>query len=555
MAAYRKSLVAALVFALWRIALGAAVAEESGTVAPARGGLNYSLGGKGLSALSYNGQSLLESEQKGALQPRSPKFPGEETVAAAKAPVVTLDPAAQTVSLNYPWGHVSSAYHQTGDRLVLALQFTNSSDKLIAALPVVLAELKFPTVPNGKTLDAGQFGFGFKGATRPIGQIPLVADPSVAVPVIQIDYGADAMSFCSDDLAIELQAMASTNPPTRTAHPFEVVFRDVPPGATKKATVSFRFGPAASAGVLADDLLKRYAERYPFQVKWKDRRPIGMIFLAGLGRSTPTNPRRWIMNDGKLDVLSEEGKANFREALLKLADQSIEVLKKNNAQGMITWDPEGQEFHEAVYYGDPRLTPVLAPEMEFKADGKTSLIDEYFRKFRDAGLRVGVCIRPQQITMTGRRPGQGAAENAHAAEILKAKMQYAQRWGCTLFYVDSTIKQNWEPLDAEVFREVAQAWPDVLIMPENESMRYFAYTAPLNAYIDHRITSTPLDVRALYQDAFSVLMAPDGDKPEDREALIAAVRRGDILLFRGWYADPGNARIKAIYDEASRGGE
>ena len=86
--------------------------------------------------------------------------------------------------------------------------------------------------------------------------------------------------------------------------------------------------------------------------------------------NSATNPRRWIVNEGKIDVSTDEGKAIFREALLKLADSSIKVLKETNAQGMITLDPEGQEFMQAVYYGDPRLTPTLAPEMGFKGEGQ-----------------------------------------------------------------------------------------------------------------------------------------------------------------------------------------
>ena len=70
-----------------------------------------------------------------------------------------------------------------------------------------------------------------------------------------------------------------------------------------------------------------------------------------------------------------------------MADNSIKVLKDTNAQGMITWDSEGQEFLESCYYGDPRLTPVLAPETEVKDGQETTAIDEYFDKFRRAGFK------------------------------------------------------------------------------------------------------------------------------------------------------------------------
>jgi hypothetical protein len=61
-------------------------------------------------------------------------------------------------------------------------------------------------------------------------------------------------------------------------------------------------------------------------------------------------------------------------------------------------------------------------------------------------------------------------------------------------------------------------------------------------------------VRAVYPNAFSVLLGPGEEKDLDtyHDALLASVRRGDILMFRGWWNDPGNAKIKAIYDEAAR---
>jgi len=45
-------------------------------------------------------------------------------------------------------------------------------------------------------------------------------------------------------------------------------------------------------------------------------------------------------------------------------------------------------------------------------------------------------------------------------------------------------------------------------------------------------------------------MAPEGDRPEDHSALLNAVRRGDILLFNGWYTNDGAEKIRKIYGEA-----
>jgi hypothetical protein len=217
---------------------------------------------------------------------------------------------------------------------------------------------------------------------------------------------------------------------------------------------------------------------------------------------------------------------------------------------MITWDPEGEEFTDACYYGDPRLVATLAPEMEFKNDGATSAIDEYFEKFRAAGLKVGLCIRPQQIAMTDGKPVHQAVEDEHVLQILRDKIAYAKRrWGCTLFYVDSTATIN-GALNPDIFKALAEAYPDVLLIPEKESMRYFAYSAPFNSYMHHRVISTPVGARLVYPKAFSVLMAPGGDRPEDHDALVSAVRRGDILLFNGWYGSKEAGKIKELYEEA-----
>jgi hypothetical protein len=128
-----------------------------------------------------------------------------------------------------------------------------------------------------------------------------------------------------------------------------------------------------------------------------------------------------------------------------------------------------------------------------------------------------------------------------------------KRWGCTLFYIDSTVVVTGEALDTDVFKAVADAYPDILLIPENESMRYFAYSAPLNSYAHHKITATPVGARIVYPKAFSVLLASDGDRPDDHDALVAAVRNGDILIFNGWYNHEGVSKIKKLYEEAAQG--
>ena len=276
-----------------------------------------------------------------------------------------------------------------------------------------------------------------------------------------------------------------------------ITCRDIKPGASKTFNVSLRFGPAgARVQDLSGDVLERYARKYPFQVNWKDRRPIGAIFLAGPQINVASNPRRWTVNFGEIDITNDKGKAAFRAALLKLADNSIQVLKDTGAQGMITWDPEGEEFPGACYYGDPRLVPTLAPEMEFKNDGAKSAIDEYFEKFRAAGLKVGVCIRPQQITIVDGKPVHQAAEDEQAVRDSSGKDRLCEAaMGLHTFLCGFNCDRQVARFIPTFLKRSRDAYPDVLLIPENESMRYFAYSAPLNSYVHHKITSTPVGAR------------------------------------------------------------
>jgi hypothetical protein len=533
-----------------------ALCPSLSALSDAKPGLDFSVSDHGLGSLSFNGQSLLASPYGGELQSAQSLFRKVDNALEKPLSQAIRSPGKDSVDLAYPWGSVSCAYSKKGENgIVMRIVITNSSKDPIPDLSLRLLELTFPNVPQGNTLEAGMFGFGFKNKPAQMGADPFLADPEFVVPIVRVDYGSSTLNFCSDDLESLVGVLNPTNRPANTSYPFLIACRNVGPGS-KTFTVSLRFGPSASTvRDLSADVLKRYAGKYPFQVQWSDHRPIGAIFLASAGIKVPTNPRRWIVNEGKIDPSTDEGRAIFREALLKLADSSIKVLKETNAQGMITWDPEGQEFMQSVYYGDPRLAPTLAPEMEFKGQGTAPVVDEYFARFRSAGFKVGVCIRPQQITMVDGKPVQGVADDEHAAEVLKDKIGYAKkRWGCTLFYIDSTVAKTHTALSPDVFKSVADAYPDVLLMPENESMRYFSCSAPLNSYMHHKITSTPVGARMVYPKAFSVLLASEGFRPEDDDALVDAVRNGDILIFNGWYKNQGVTKVEEIYGKAAGAG-
>jgi hypothetical protein len=255
------------------------------------------------------------------------------------------------------------------------------------------------------------------------------------------------------------------------------------------------------------------------------------------------NPRGWLLDPG-IDALTGAGVRNLRRRILDWADNSIAIMRRMDAQGMVTWDIEGEQYPQpTTYIGDPRLFSKLAPEM-------SDIADAYFEKFRKAGFRVGVCIRPQQLVIEGNEVHQAAA--ADPAELMIAKINYAkQRWGATLFYVDSNGEPS-NPMPPEIFARVVAVEPDVLLIPEHETLGYYGSTAPYNE-LRGGWSSSPSLVREVYPEAFSVINIADGNMDADQAQLTQAVAHGDILLFRGWYPDPNNVKARAIYQAASAG--
>ena len=296
---------------------------------------------------------------------------------------------------------------------------------------------------------------------------------------------------------------------------------------------------------MASDFYAKFARTFPPQLTWNDRRPIGQLVLATTAMGSATNPRGWLL-DPKIDVTTPEGLAAFRTAIFAWADRSVTVLKGLNAQGMIVWDIEGEQFPQpTTYLCDPRVLAQAAPEME-------AIADAFFRKFRDAGLRVGVCVRPQNLVMVGTKTASQQTVD-DPTQLLIDKIAYAKkRWGASLFYVDSNGDPNL-PIDAGIFRKVLAAHPEVLLVPEHENTRYYAYSAPYRELRQRQI-ATPLSARLLYPGGFSIINVSDGDFKSYGTAVARAVREGDVLLTRAWYPDPAHILIRSIYQRAPRGG-
>src|SRR6266511_6305761 len=108
---------------------------------------------------------LLCSCESGELPPQKSVFRAvlDALVPRSSPRAVTPGKKANTVDLSYPWGRLSCAYGKQDDRLTMRLEVSNTSSEPLNEFSLRLMELNFPRVPNGGTLEAGMFGFGFKG--------------------------------------------------------------------------------------------------------------------------------------------------------------------------------------------------------------------------------------------------------------------------------------------------------------------------------------------------------------------------------------------------------
>ena len=130
-------------------------------------------------------------------------------------------------------------------------------------------------------------------------------------------------------------------------------------------------------------------------------------------------------------------------------------------------------------------------------------------------------------------------------------MRYAnQRWGATLFYVDSTLDYTGNITPASVFQQLTQTFPGSIFFPEWKTPRDYAYTYP---FLDamNGVTSPDNLTMTVYPNAAGLIRVPEDSKIRAAQnTLTNAVSAGSILLFDGWYRHPGNDVVSRIYATA-----
>jgi hypothetical protein len=494
----------------------------------------------GLNSIQYNGFQYLNNGKFGINAINLVDSSGHATSASISGST-THDVSRQQSTTKCSWGSLSVTYAASGNKLTLTISTTNTSSQMIGGVFYEPLSIVLPSAPKE-----------YDGVT------PILGVNMGAPTALRLTSNSSTVVLTNDDVKLPLLVGFpwSSNRPTSTVFPVRVetsrdsmlpnsiptINRPIAPGATDTYQISLRFGSAsATTKNLVSDLYNTFATVYPFTQSWPDRRPIGQLIIATTAAGFPKNPRGWF-NDSSVDVTTPAGVSAFQSRLLSWADTSVSVLKAMNAQGMVTWDVEGEQYPQTTtYICDPAQFATLAPEMN-------GVIDKYFKKFTDAGLRVGVCVRPQQLVIPSGGGAPSQTDVADPTQILIDKIAYAyNRWGATIFYIDSNGDPNW-PMDAKFFANVAAKFPNVLLIPEHQNTQYYSVTAPYDE-LRQNATGTPQSVLDVYPSAFSVIYTPDGNFSANQSALQAAAKRGDIMMFRGWYPDPQNQNILKLYPQ------
>ncbi len=538
--------------------------------------LQVTFGSKGIQTLSYKGVLLEDVSQypadsfhiwhmkatdlQGNLLTRADCGWGEANSGEI------WDPATHTETYVFSWGSIATQFVQSGDKLDLLVSETNNpgSGVIFDGAEIFPLALHFPRDPAG-----------FSGYTQ-------YAITTTGPGVSAADFGSGVVTSVIPDESVPLYggwkaAGANTYTPimTSTAPDGLATFlphidRPVLPGTSFTYTVSLRFTPEGAAPEAADAYAS-FAATYPSQMTWSDKRILGTAYLAsspvGNGDITqpggfPTNPRRYF-NDAAVDITTPAGLRDFQSRMLNAAAGNVANAQAMNAQGVITWDIEGEQFpQDTSYVCSPDQIATVAPEMESTITDTSSpffgmkLDDAYFKTMSNAGLKIGLCLRPQAFTLAANGTSSQVFLEGNNAIIanLENKARYANaRWGATIFYVDSTVDVNGGTLDPAIFQQLISDLPSFLFIPEESTPRYYAYTAPFYSFIFHTDLGTPASIYNIYPNAFGANLV--NDVSADKLAtytpqLTNSVAHGDILMGHADYWQANDPVLVAIYKDA-----
>jgi hypothetical protein len=461
------------------------------------------------------------------------RFDGDSRVADNSPTAIALN--GNTLTHTYSWGTAACTYNASDDKIVFAYTVTNTSNRTLDETKVHVLDLQFPSLEVPQSWSSSW--------------VPGVYNNQVP-QVLMAGYKTGVLAVVQPDIARAGHFQVYFTSRYYNGYPLNLIsFNPIAPGGTDQFQVEIRFGSLGQwNGELAPEILNAFERVNPQVTFQTDRRPIGQEFLATVNKKWPTNPRGWL-NDSTINVFTQDGQAAFKTKMFHNADWLISLAKQMNAQGIIFWDIEGEQYPQGVstYVGDPRLIGTVAPEMD-------AIADEFLAYFKNQGLKIGLTVRAQQIVFRSDgsfyQLGWLTGDDDSVYNDLDSKISYAiNRWGVSIFYVDSN---SWPGRyqDVSIFQRLQQKYPNVLICPEFHSLKYYTCVTP---YIEMRNGGSPGTSRSDYSvfpGAVSLVNVADGGMSQTVQ-LAHAISRGDIMLYRAWYPNNEYSTIQSLYKQVT----
>ncbi len=486
--------------------------------------------------------------------------------------------STQTETYTCSWGGFSVQYAASSGKLNSTVTLTNKtgSGVIIGGVNIYPYALHFPKDP-----------VNFNGYSQ---FAPTTTGPGIVVA----DYGTGVATVVTPTAKPDVYTgwgqlgnstyfpLMTTTAPSDLASYLPQNNSNLMPGNSLTYTVSVRFTNEGTAANISD-ATSNYTQVYPSQFSWTDRRIIGSAYLASNASSgngnanipsgcgaTSANPRNYKVS-GTIPCTYNVNSTGFQDNILNQALSIVANAKILNAQGVITWDIEGEEYPQTTsYVCSPDLIATLSPEMEqtvsssnFSAYNGMKLDDAYFKIITNAGIRAGVCLRPNILSISNGVATQGyATSDAQIISTIESKAKFANsRWNATIFYVDSSVYSNGGVLNPSIWQQVSTDLPTFMFSPEVQkgqvNIRNYAYTAQLFNFINNQDLGTSYDstfpVWQVYPEAFGLNIVNDVNPSllnNSTTQLIKGVENGDILITHADFAQANNPAIVAIYKSA-----
>jgi hypothetical protein len=439
----------------------------------------------------------------------------------------TFDRETRQCTVTYSWGSVVMTYAPLSEGLRIQSVISNTSGETITELGFNIVSL----AGLGEGQKLGHATFGLEGppliqATGAEGALVYALEANDKPVLLELNAGADSRTKAP---AINCRVNLGGD---RIIVDNVTAVRPIAPGAQDKFAVDVRLAdPTSSPLDLAQDFIAQYRKAHPSLLNWRDRRPILRLFFNG--GLPPEQAIANLQNPDSAELPPVDPK--FQAFVLERMKTCLEAAKAANAQGVLLWDLEGNTFpHPVTYIGDPRLIRLLNPQMEM-------VIDKAIKILKNAGLRVGMTIRPSHVVFSKEK---GTAVHSHGAAKdpfleLDGKVAYAKkRWECTMFYVDTNFfwrqygpEQKWQPgpIAPDVWQRLIAKYPDTLFIPEIADPADYRAAASYGE-ADMGDFGTPELIRAIWPNSFRVIAIEDADPFVNFDRFVACVRSKNVLM-------------------------